>query len=185
MKCDYCDKPAVVHEVTVRNGVKKEVHLCEEHAGECGIPLAGSQPINQLLTQFVTSQSGSGQSSQAGRKSAAKRTCPECGMSFSEFRQKGVLGCPACYDAFEKHLGPLIERAQSDATHHVGKAPKRAGSSIDRQLQRQRLIKELDQAVGAEQYERAAEIRDRLNSLDSEMSERGAARPDRNESETS
>ena len=36
-KCDLCDKPAVVHEVTVKNGVKKEMHLCEEHADAAGI----------------------------------------------------------------------------------------------------------------------------------------------------
>ncbi len=39
LKCDYCDKPAVVHEVTVKNGQKNEVHLCEEHAQEAGVAL--------------------------------------------------------------------------------------------------------------------------------------------------
>ncbi len=37
IKCDYCDKPAVVHEVTFKNGQKNEVHLCEEHAQEAGV----------------------------------------------------------------------------------------------------------------------------------------------------
>jgi len=48
----------------------------------------------------------------------------------------------------------------------VGKTPRRAGGSIDRQRLIQRLAKELDSAVAAEQYERAAELRDRLQSLE-------------------
>jgi protein arginine kinase activator len=172
MKCDFCNKPAVVHEVTVRNGVKKEVHLCEEHAAEAGVNMPGEQPINQLLTQFVISQQH-GKTKQPERRKAthSRRKCGECGMTFDEFRKKGVLGCPQCYEAFESSLGPLIERTQSGATHHVGKAPRRAGQSIDRQLERRRLIKELDDAVSAEQYERAAKIRDRLNTLEADSTD--------------
>lgn len=164
MNCDFCNKPAVVHEVTVKNGVKKEVHLCEEHAAESGISMPGQQPINQLLTQFVISHpsgAGGSQSSRAG----ARRQCPECGMSYTRFRKTGILGCSHCYDAFGDQLAPLIERAQNSGSHHTGKAPKRAGKSIDLQLQRQRLLRQLDEAIDAEQYERAAKLRDALNEL--------------------
>ena len=58
MKCDLCDKEAVVHEVTIKNGKKTEVHLCAEHAQAAGIALPGHQPINELLTQFVISKGG-------------------------------------------------------------------------------------------------------------------------------
>jgi protein arginine kinase activator len=87
-------------------------------------------------------------------------------MSFAEFRQKGVVGCPDCYDAFDRQLAPMIERAQNGATSHCGKCPARGGASIDRQLQIQRLVKELEDAVAAEQYERAAELRDRLREME-------------------
>jgi protein arginine kinase activator len=158
-KCDHCDNPAVVHEVTVKNGVKEEIHLCEEHAQEAGVSLPPHQPINKLLTQFVISKAGSS-------RTASRKACPHCGLTFGRFRQLGTLGCPACYDAFEKQLAPLIERAQNEATHHRGKTPQRAGTSIDRQLQVQQLVKELNEAVAAEQYERAAELRDRLRTID-------------------
>ena len=160
--CDHCDKPAVVHEVTVRNGVRAEVHLCREHAEEAGVSMPSQQPINKLLTQFVMSQT-------SGRaKARAKKSCPTCGMTYSKFRQSGTLGCPDCYEAFEKQLTPLIERAQNGATHHRGRTPRRAGASVDRQHQVRQLVKELDQAVSSEQYERAAELRDRLRNLDPE-----------------
>ncbi len=165
-KCDLCDRPAVVHEVTVKNGVRAEVHLCEKHATEAGVALPASQPLSQVLTQL-----GAGPAA-AKARSIATRKCPGCGTTFARFRQIGTLGCPQCYEAFEEHLAPLIERAQNQATHHRGKTPRRAGVSVDRQLQVQHLVKELDEAVAAEQYERAAQLRDRLRSLDP-----GAAAP--------
>ena len=161
MKCDKCDKPAAVHEVTIKNGVKREIHLCAEHAAELGLVHSKAEvPINQMLTQFVISQSsGSAPKQAAGATDVA---CPTCGMTFSQFRRSGTLGCGDCYDALEKVLGPLVERAHEGATHHVGKTPCRAGGSLDRQLELRRLVGELDRAIAAEQYERAAQIRDRL-----------------------
>ena len=159
-KCDQCDRPAVVHEVTLKNGVKTEIHLCEEHAQEAGVSMPTHQPINKLLTQFVLSHS-----SRARAKSKSRKTCSGCGMTFARFRQTGALGCAECYEAFDEHLTPLIERAQNGATQHRGKTPSRAGASVDRQLLITQLVKELDQAVGAEQYERAAQLRDRLQEL--------------------
>ncbi|MCZ6835386.1 MAG: UvrB/UvrC motif-containing protein [Planctomycetota bacterium] len=163
--CDFCNKPAVVHEVTVKNGIQKEVHLCQEHAAEIGIDMPDHQPISQLLTKFTVSHS-SGSNPSAGSQRRPKRVCDECGLSYAEFRKKGTLGCPNCYDAFEKTLSSLVARAQNNATHHTGKAPKRAGTSLDRQLMIKQLIVDLDSAVAAEQYERAAELRDQISKLE-------------------
>ena len=165
MKCDLCEKPAVVHEVTVRSGIKKEVHLCETHAKDAGIQLPTTPPINQLLTQFVISQSSK-------PAKMVNKSCSLCGLTFNQFRQTGKVGCPECYKSFEEQLSPLIERAQNGGTHHSGKAPRRAGTSVDRQLLIQKLMKELDHAVASEQYERAAKLRDRLNSMDIDDSRR-------------
>ncbi len=161
-KCNHCDKPAVVHEVTLKNGIKTEIHLCQEHAQEAGVPMPTHQPINQLLTQFVISH--------AARAKVKSKACPGCGMTFARFRQGGTLGCAECYDAFEEQLAPLIERAQNGATDHRGKTPRRAGASVDRQRLISQLVKELDQAVAAEQYEQAAELRDRLRDLNPSVS---------------
>ena len=53
MKCDMCDKPAVVHEVILRNGVKQELPLREKHAAEQGYALPGQPPLEKILQQFV------------------------------------------------------------------------------------------------------------------------------------
>ena len=91
--------------------------------------------------------------------------CENCGMTHAEFRRHGILGCPGCYQAFEKQLEPLISRAQGGATHHSGHVPDRHSGHLDRQLQRSRLLKQLNEAIATEQYERAAKIRDSIHGL--------------------
>jgi protein-arginine kinase activator protein McsA len=50
---------------------------------------------------------------------------------------------------------------------------------MERQLRMERLFRELKEAVDAEQYERAAELRDRLRALNPRTADRtGSGRPD-------
>ena len=89
-------------------------------------------------------------------------TCPQCGMSWSDFSQTGLLGCEHDYPAFDKDLTPLLQRAHDGATHHFGKVPTRARGTtvpVKRQVDLNRLRKELSRAVEAEDYEKAAKLR--------------------------
>ncbi len=173
-KCDKCDQEATVHEVTIKGGQKLEKHLCESCAREDGIAIQAHQPISELITKFVMSQGGVEKGAGAGEESKVSG-CPECGMSFAEFRQQGVLGCPGCYAAFEEQLGPLIERAHEGGTHHLGKAPRRAGGSIDRNQRIVAIRKQLSDAIEAEQYERAAALRDQLLGVEKDPPGQGRA----------
>jgi len=178
-KCDRCSRDATVTEVTVRNGQKIERHLCEQCAAEEGIAIQQPHaPINELITKFVMTT--------ADAQVAPARTpaCQTCGLTFADFRQRGLLGCPACYKAFEQHLGPLLERAHEGATHHTGKLPRRAGQSVDRQQRLTVLRKQLTDAIAQEQYERAASLRDELLQVETdcrrqppEISTPGQAQP--------
>lgn len=123
------------------------------------------------------------------------QSCPSCGMTYAEFRQSGQLGCPGCYKAFEAQLGPLLERWHEGGSHHVGKIPARAAGGIppgsampgqgvrlthgvaqaspesllggesERRQKLELLRRHLDEAVAAEQYERAAALRDEIRRL--------------------
>lgn len=157
-KCDHCDSEATVHEVTIHQGQKVEKHLCEHCARDEGIVVQSDAPIGELLTKFVISQ-GSGSSTKT-RKQAP--SCPDCGMVFDEFRKSGLLGCSACYETFADQLTPLLERAHDGGATHVGKVPRRAGASIDRQQLIAALRRQLDEAIESEQYERAAQLRDKI-----------------------
>jgi protein-arginine kinase activator protein McsA len=65
-------------------------------------------------------------------------------------------------------IGAVIERAQAGAVRHVGRAPARLEGLADRAAMRSKLLQELEAAVTAEQYERAASLRDRLKNLGEE-----------------
>lgn len=176
VKCDHCDNDATVHEVTVRNGVKIEKHLCETCAQQHGLNVQPHIPINELMTKFLVAHGAIPQGTAAAPKVA---TCPGCKMTFAEFRQGGVLGCPDCYKTFEAQLTPLIERAHEGGTKHAGKTPRRLSgqgpvegvdlSALAALRQRAERLKELktalDEAICTEQYERAARLRDELRKL--------------------
>jgi protein arginine kinase activator len=95
--------------------------------------------------------------------------CPNCGISFREFRSQGRLGCPHDYIAFEKELMPLLENIHG-ATQHVGKYPKRAPNSSQQQFKLIKLRNELRSAVDDEDYERAARLRDEIQALETQLS---------------
>ncbi|QQE11713.1 UvrB/UvrC motif-containing protein [Planctomycetota bacterium] len=178
-KCDKCDKPATHHSVEIINGEKIEKHLCDQHAAEEGISIKAVQaPINELLTNFVKLQGESAQLKEeeeqeeqgemvAGQTSGMKGyACPECGLTFNQFREKSLLGCSECYKAFERQLCNLLERAHEGGVHHIGKVPVRAGVSENKQTQLMRMRKRLDEAVDSEDYELAARLRDDIRSFE-------------------
>lgn len=160
MKCDVCDAVATVHVIEIHNGKKVEKHLCEKHAAEEGLPVKVSQkPLDQLLEKFVLKHTH-----EQPDKTVEQR-CEFCGMTYSEFRRTGLLGCAGCYETFDPILKPLVQRAHLGGNRHVGKIPVRAGADQLRQHRLTQLRRELDDAVTNEEYERAAQLRDELNTL--------------------
>ncbi len=160
-KCDKCDKPAEVHEIDVEAG--RDIHLCREHAIEAGFQVPQSAPVTELLTQFAT-MSPPPEASKP-RRAERPTACENCGSTFARFRKTGLLGCPDCYESFARQLESVISRSQNGANAHVGRVPDQSSDLVDLQALRRSLIEELDRAVASEQYERAASLRDRLNTL--------------------
>ena len=152
-----------MHETIIKHGKVVEKHLCQECAQREGIAPQAHPSINELITSYTIAQSGGVMS---GSESSGTAQCGCCGMTYPEFRKHGQLGCADCYASFEGQLGPLIERAHEGATHHVGKRPRRAGGTVDRQQRLTALRKQLNDAIQAEQYEKAAVLRDQLLEFD-------------------
>ncbi|MFA6133236.1 MAG: UvrB/UvrC motif-containing protein [Phycisphaerae bacterium] len=159
-KCDKCEKPATVYLTEIHNGKKIEKHLCETCAATEGITIQPNVSISQLLEEFVLH---TGPEDELARKDL---TCDVCGLSFSEFRQQKLLGCPHDYDAFERLLLPLVERAQGGASQHVGKVPHKAGNEQKKHNALLRLRGDLKGAITSEDYERAAMLRDQIKELE-------------------
>ena len=158
MLCQQCKKQtATVHLTDLLKGEKRERHFCEECATTEGVTVKQHVNINEVLNKFLASQSEV--------QAQSKTQCPECGMTFAEFRSQGLLGCPHDYDEFGEALAGVIERAQEGYTHHTGKTPGQAVELDPAQRERRRLQRELREAVEGEDYERAARLRDQLEEL--------------------
>jgi len=157
--------------VEIVKGQKIEKHLCDLHASDQGLMAKSAHtPINELLTNFVK-MSGVAAEKQTGLGgiSGMELVCPDCGLTFSSFRDKSLLGCPSCYKAFEGPLSTLTERAHEGGNHHIGKVPRRSGAGEQRQLLLTRMRKRLEAAVEAEDYELAAQLRDDIEGIDRDV----------------
>ena len=86
-------------------------------------------------------------------------------MTITQYKEKGLLGCPTCYDTFQDELELIIAKVQDNHTQHVGRSPAHSTFEQNRNLQIRRLLKQLKAAVHEEQYEQAAVIRDQLRDL--------------------
>jgi len=163
--CERCNKQATVHMTEISNGKPRDVHLCDACAQSEGLVQQQHVPINELLNQFLKAH--------AQVSDAPVARCPDCGMSWQEFKDTGLLGCSKDYVLFLNQLGGVIERAQNGATHHTGKAvematarPKKDDAVRLRQAELNKLKKELARAIEDESYERAAQLRDQIKTLE-------------------
>ena len=161
--CERCKKAqATFHKTDIEaSGAKKERHLCERCAIEEGLMQIAkpSVNINDILGSFIASSKGDA-------SKLSDLVCGECGISYVEFRNQGQLGCASDYDVFADQLEKLLERAHDGAVSHTGKAPKSCGAQRTTQQDVRRLQRQLQEAVAAEDYERAAELRDKIRVLE-------------------
>ena len=165
MKCQQCDKQAVFHITELESGAVREVHLCEDHARAY---------LNQTEAES-TDSSGEGGPLGVGQTAedlAAldQKACDMCGITFFEFRNQGRLGCPHDYVHFAKELEPLIANIHG-ATEHTGRRPSRsadpaAGEGTEELTRVIGLRREMKDAIGCEDYEKARENRDAIRAIE-------------------
>ena len=161
MQCQICKKnDATIHLTEIVDGARTEMHVCERCAAEQDIAVKSHIPINELLSNLLGAQPADEELSDPTEQQAA---CPSCGFTLEQFRKEGVLGCPNDYDLFAKSLQPLIEKAHCGKIAHCGKLP--SGTSLDtkKQIELLNLRRQLDTAVQNEDYELAAELRDKIS----------------------
>lgn len=162
MICDNCGSgDAVVHLTQIVNNEMSTSHLCEKCAAEKGLE-AAPESVNFPLTDFLAQMGDEG----AGESTDKDTQCTFCGLTFRDFRDTGRLGCPDCYSTFESHLRSLLRRIHG-GTAHVGKVYLPPDPSIGEMEKRmQGLRRKLQRAVDTEDFERAAELRDQIRSLE-------------------
>lgn len=166
MQCENCgQRPATVHMTKIINGKKSESHLCEVCARESGqFDWENNFSLQGLLSTLMNHEFTPAQVPVA----RAEPRCPSCGMTYQQFVDSGRLGCSQCYDHLEEQLGPLVRRIHG-ATAHTGKVPQRTGGLVKVRKELAMAKEELNRAVANEQFERAAELRDRIKALEQQI----------------
>jgi protein arginine kinase activator len=164
MWCEQCGKePATVHITRILNGEVETSHLCQSCAKARGEFHFALPAPTFLLQNFL---GGLTNAMQAPSGIGRDPVCPACQTPFSYFQSTGRLGCPACYEAFQAELDPLVRRLHG-AERHRGHVPP-TDPRLGRQAELLRLKEELEKAIAQEAYERAAELRDRIRALEAE-----------------
>lgn len=159
MLCQSCEKrQATTHIKTILNGELKEFNLCPECAQKMGY---GSFfggfgfDFDKLFGSFMDSVS-TGQST---------KRCQCCGSSFEDIAKTGKIGCANCYKVFYDELLPSIQRIHG-RTCHTGKLARSAGTEVKIKNEISQCKYDLEQAIKAQEFEKAAELRDRIRELE-------------------
>lgn len=160
MRCEICNQSeATIHLTEIAEGVRTEMHMCEQCAEGQGVAMKSSVSINEFLSGLLASTPDEQPGGDFAEKSLQ---CPSCGFTLDKFRKEAVLGCPHDYEIFKNVLTPLIERAHNGATSHCGKIPSKLPKDQKEQLELANLKQRLNSAVRAEDYELAAQLRDQI-----------------------
>ncbi|MFI5368947.1 MAG: UvrB/UvrC motif-containing protein [Spirochaetia bacterium] len=164
MKCEICGlKDAVIHIRQIQKDLVHELHICEECAQEKGLIREEDSelPIANLLSGLLEGKDVTGAAD-------VKDVCPRCGLKASEFRKQGKLGCPECFQAFEKDVRAIVSQMAA-RPRHTGKLPRTLVVEHAAAAEGEGLREELREAVEQEDYELAAQLRDRLREMESNV----------------
>lgn len=161
MLCEDCrEREAELQLTAIIDGAMRTLDLCSTCASERGLSSSSSAPAP--LADFLAQLGPEGTSSGEG----PDEPCPYCGITEHDFRRTGRLGCPQCYAHFEPQLRSLLRRLHG-SPQHVGKLYMSAGSEAgDRIARLSAMRRRLQRAVDTEDFELAAELRDRIHEME-------------------
>jgi len=168
MKCQKCNhREANTHIKKVVNGEYTEYMLCSECAHAMGYDNVFDLEMPDMFGGLLQSFFGGALPARSG----ASR-CPVCGSTYGDITNTGKVGCANCYDAFYEELLPSIKRIHGN-TQHSGKVPQsieytevKKDEECENELER--LKHELKKAIDEQNFELAAELRDKIKAKEAE-----------------
>ena len=153
MLCQKCKKrQATVYYKQTINGVTRQIALCDSCAG------AESTGFDLFGSLF------------AGRPTAPTKRCTLCGSTYAELARRGKAGCAKCYEVFAEELSPTLAEMHGADAHYVGRGALSEDTPATEPAPAEdpavtALRAELAEAIENEDYERAAELRDKIREL--------------------
>ena len=188
MLCQICKaNPATIHIQEIIGGETNTLHICPECAKKRN--LAEGNAVNshfhEMLERLTQAIANSAELKLSDlfepKKPQAEESqdilCSVCGASFQAYRKTGKVGCAACYEQFGQHLIEDFALNQHGSVH-CGKTPPETveqwqdpavSERINLRRELERLRKGLDESVRREEFEQAAEIRDRIAAIEFEL----------------
>ncbi|NLM21789.1 MAG: DNA helicase UvrBC [Peptococcaceae bacterium] len=166
MLCQNCQqRQASVHFTKIVNGQGVQMLLCQECAQKAQGFSFNFYP--GMATHFLQALFGMNSLNQTGQTVSLNNQakCPGCGRTFSQIQQAGRMGCSQCYDKFESLIEPLLRQIHGGGAH-VGKVPLRYAASIRNKQELRRLRSRLQELIQKEEFEEAAQVRDRIRDLE-------------------
>jgi protein arginine kinase activator len=164
MVCDVCkERDAAVHLTTIEDNAVHQLHLCEKCAAERGVETPSAAPKHPLGEFLHDVQQ---QVALTGLTASESARCPFCNTTMADFRTTGRWGCARCYTNFEAGIRELLRRVQGNH-RHVGRAYRPpVAEALERVTQIGELREKLRRAIESEQFELAADLRDKIRVME-------------------
>ena len=162
MLCDNCrERDAIVHLTQIVENAVSQLHLCEKCAAAKGVETTVAMPKTPLADFLHAVQ----QQAPSARGGDATR-CHFCSFTMNDFRATGRLGCAHCYRAFEKSLRELLRRVHGSSRHAGRRYEPPPPAADERLTMLVELRDRLRRAIENEEFELAADLRDRIRVLE-------------------
>ena len=161
MLCDNCkERDSVVELIRPSAEGVSKIHLCEKCAAEQGVETTVATPKHPLGDFLKAVQKDLlVPGGEAGR-------CTFCGATMKDFRATGRLGCARCYVTFEGSLRELLRRVHGNSRHAGRRYEPPRPEESEKTIVLSDLRERLRRAIEAEQFELAADLRDRIRVLE-------------------
>ena len=161
MLCQNCGKyEATTHVKRIVNGESAEAHLCSDCAKALGYnDVFGGfgNTFGDLLGSFFGEPQVSAISSRTNR-------CEKSANTFNDIVNSGKIGCADCYTTFYDKLLPSLQRIHGK-TRHEGKNPTIIKAEVTNVNPIEDLEEQLRIAIDEQNFEKAAQLRDKINEL--------------------
>ena len=188
MLCQICKaNPATIHIQEIVNGETNTLHICAECAKKRNLTEdnAANSHFHEMLERLTQAIANSAdlklaelfEPKKQQEEEAQDLVCNVCGTSWQAFKKNGKLGCAACYDQFGQLLVEDIMLDQHGSVH-CGKTPPETieqwqdtavSERINLRRELERLRKGLDESIRREEFEQAAELRDKIAAIEAEL----------------
>jgi protein arginine kinase activator len=167
MTCELCGKEgARIRIRQIIGSESRELNLCERCAKEKGI-IENENSLEDNAAWFLH-----GLFEANPEKSTSLRFCPVCGTRLRDIKSSRRVGCGACYETFSREIRKILKISENEKNHQ-GKLPKRVLAYKLFFIDRENLKIRLETALNNEEYEKAAELRDKILELDAAAARQG------------